>query len=117
MLFRCYRCDPPKGTEFEANEPICPSCKAGPPAVLQLVSVHYLFQADDGRITGQHGKKWHIACAPGKPMPAGISATGETQVVTCPRCKASEPFSRHHKAFLDNATFGPGVLVNDGGCC
>lgn len=113
-LFRCYRCAQPKGLEFESNEPKCPSCKAGPPAVMPLVAVHFLFPEESGPITGMHGVRFRVACKPETVHLKGVPATGESGPVTCPRCKATEQFAIRKKIDDYGETAG---MTLEGECC
>lgn len=91
-LFRCYRCNPPVGLEFEANQPRCPKCNADPPAVLRLTPVHWLIQdMDAGTIPGVHGR-FRCACEPQRQNLVRYQSTDCPAAVTCPRCKKSPGF-------------------------
>ena len=114
--FRCYRCNPPLGHEFDGGEPRCPSCQAGPPAVQELTLVHLLFEDSRGAIAGHQGSRWTMACQPGKPLRnyphRPMPATGDPLAVTCPACRQSEAYRKAAEAFgLD------GVTASGDGCC
>lgn len=113
-LYRCYLCNNPKGLEFESSEPICPSCKASAPAVVQLTAVHFLFPEKDGPIVGLHGLKFRVACKPETKALRGVPATGESGPVTCPRCKATAQYQERAKVddYMAN-----GGLTLEGECC
>lgn len=89
--YRCYGCNSPFGLEFVSDGPKCPSCGfEGPPAVVPLVSVHWL------RPLGPSGKgaKAQIAvdCLPNRTHLTGLSATGVLAAVTCPKCRSSDAY-------------------------
>jgi hypothetical protein len=99
-LYRCYNlaCSPVGvsgvGRDFEANEPVCPGCKQGPPAVQPLVAVHWLIPTADGKIVSPSGR-YRVACQPQRADLARMHASERPEAVTCPACrKAGENFER-----------------------
>lgn len=92
--FRCWRCNSPFGFEFVADGPKCPSCSAGPPAVIPLVSVHYFALTPGGVIKGGDGLQYSIACNPTLMEYGRRSLSSEPTAVTCPACKETPAFQQ-----------------------
>ena len=121
--FRCYRCNPPHGTEFSfeghPRDVVCPKCKANGVAVVKLDLVHFLYQDDQGAVPGSEGTKWTIACRPGKPLRnLGIHhadmATDHPNAVTCPECVKHPKFLALAEEWEIEITGG---LRIDASCC
>ena len=106
--FRCYRCLPPQGREFDADAPECPACKAGPPAVVKLTLVHFLFEHPQGAVVGWLGRRFHLACQPGQPLRnyphRPMPASGDPLAVSCPACRQT---AEHKKALEGCEAFDP----------
>lgn len=109
-LFRCYRCNPPFGVEFESAEPVCPLCKAQYPAIVQLTQVHWLKQADGAPIRGFEGRGFYCACDPSRVHLAGVpdahnhsqwAASDSPDAVSCVRCKKDPDYLRSLAIFME----------------
>lgn len=100
-LFRCYRCNPPIGHEFESRGAVCDKCKATPPAVQRLVYVHWLVpDAENGTIAGSQGK-FRPVCEPTRTNLIGYQATNAPVAVSCPKCKRSPDFTAALDRYLE----------------
>lgn len=94
--WRCYRCNRPKGLQFLAEEPRCPSCNSyGKRKVVPLVFTHWFRPDPEGPIFCAGGEKYRIACMPKRAsLAAGkrVSGTSHLEAVTCPVCVATPEF-------------------------
>jgi hypothetical protein len=83
--------------DFESDEPTCPKCGQGPPAIQKRVLIHFLAKDPRGKITGQHGIRYQITCDPTRKVIAtltnGEAGTGDATQVNCPGCMGSIPFA------------------------
>jgi rubredoxin len=79
--------------EFESDEPICPKCGVGPPYVQPRVLIHLMVKDKKGRIEGQYGQRYAIACDRRRDYIAtpdnSEAASGDPIAVNCPGCLAS----------------------------
>jgi hypothetical protein len=94
--WRCYQCNRPKGLQFLAEEPKCPSCGAfGKRKVVPLVFTHWFMPDPEGPLFYQGGERYRLACMPKRANLAQgkrVSATGAVQSVTCPICVQTPEF-------------------------
>lgn len=112
--WRCMLCCPPLGRDFTGIVPECPHCHAGPPAVLPVTLVHWLYRDAEGPLVGQYGWRWRLAC---QPRQASLiePASDQPIAVTCPACRAHPRFAAELAAW--GAPPGAGGLRIDGDCC
>lgn len=122
--FRCYHCNapdspnfqPPMGFEFEAEGPVCPSCKTAGGMIVPLITMHWHetvppdqapafgMKAAEGMTFSQHtGMFMRIACGlpVSKQWRPGFHATGIVEQVNCPGCMATETYKRARAAMED----------------
>lgn len=91
--WRCMWCNIPRGYEFTADGPQCPSCKRTGALILPLVDIHWLEEDADGPIVGQ-ASRLRVGCMPKRPNLTGLSATPVLTIVSCPACRDTENFRR-----------------------
>lgn len=108
--YRCKNC----GRSFRATSPVC-ECGADavkdPKArnvVVPLVEIHY---AVPHPVLRNKGTGW-IACNPAKRV-AGLCATGEPAVVTCPACRDTQAWQQNYIG--EPALWGGGIEAEE--CC
>lgn len=89
----CFDTDLDYFFEFKADEPVCPKCGLGPPAVQKRVLIHFLVRDSKGPIYGQMGLRYRMACDARRSYLAtptnGEAATGDPTSVNCPGCLAA----------------------------
>ncbi len=97
-LWRCVNdeCDQ-TGFEFEAESNRCPHCKMLRSVL--LTPTCYIVPAEGPIRTGLGNRM--IACDP-KRKTLPVSASGQREAVTCPKCKASEIFKDDERDGISN---------------
>lgn len=75
---------------FQSDYGECPKCKSGQPTVSKRVLIHFLVANPKGEISGEHGKRYSIACDLKRyhvATPAnGEAGSGDIRAVNCPGC-------------------------------
>lgn len=121
-FFRCLWCSTTDGEDYDflAEMPLCPRCgHSGEPVVLELTLVHFLVPDVQGPMLMTNGRRWRLACQPGRRSltEAGITvpASDQPQVVNCPNCRKTKA---HEEAMSKwGIPPGAGSLKITKGCC
>ena len=115
-FWRCYRCAPHH--EFHSKEQECPRCGAKGEIVVPLVLVHLIYENKAGRIVGEHGIRWSMACEPQRAVLDGVPATPLPHAVTCHLCRQERPwFEAVERLQIPREARGGLIIDMKGGCC
>ena len=76
--------------EFTGDECKCPKCGLGHPAVIKRALIHLLIRDNAGRIVGDRGLRYRLACDTKRAYVAtrenGEAGTGDLAAANCPGC-------------------------------
>lgn len=75
---------------FVSDDPVCPKCGIGTPAVQKRSLIHLIVRDKDGPLVGYMGMRYRILCDPKRELMAtarnGEALTPMPQLINCPGC-------------------------------